>query len=89
MVYVYRNGVEIGRTTVRRVEIDGQHIYSALDGKDEQGRRKWIRVDGKPESTDPNIADMAKRAGIAEALHHWRAMPSSCPAPHSSSPTSR
>ena len=68
MVYVYRNGVEIGRTTVRRVEIDGQHIYSALDGKDEQERRKWIRVDGKPDSSDPNIAEMARRAGIAEAF---------------------
>ncbi len=68
MVYVYRNGVEIGRSTVQRVEIKGLHIFSALDGRDEQGRSKWIRVDGKPAANDPNIAEMASKAGIAEAF---------------------
>lgn len=67
-VYVYRNGVEIGRTAVRGVAVKGQHVYSALVSKDEQGRQKWIRVDGKPEANDPNIPEMARRAGIADAF---------------------
>ena len=64
VVYVYRNGVEIGRSTIRSVGIKGLHIFSALDGRDEQGRSKWIRVDGKPAANDPNIADMAQKSGI-------------------------
>jgi len=66
VVYVYRNGVEIGRSTIASVEIKGLHIFSALDGRDEQGRSKWIRVDGKPEASDPNIADMAQKSGISQ-----------------------
>jgi hypothetical protein len=68
VVYVYRNGVEIGRSTVRKIEISGLHIFSALEGRDEQGRSKWIRVDGKPASNDPNVAQMAQDSGIAEAF---------------------
>jgi L,D-transpeptidase catalytic domain len=64
VVYVYRNGVEIGRSTIRSVGIKGLHIFSALDGRDDQGRSKWIRVDGKPAASDPNIADMAQKSGI-------------------------
>lgn len=66
VVYVYRNGAEIGRATARNVGIKGLHVYSALDGKDEQGRGKWIRVDGKDAGNDPNIAEMAGKAGLAE-----------------------
>ncbi|MCX6877344.1 MAG: L,D-transpeptidase family protein [Verrucomicrobia bacterium] len=68
-VYAYRNGVEIGRTTVRNVAIRGLHVYSALDGVDAQGKRKWIRVDGKPAANDPNIAEMASKAGIADGFY--------------------
>ena len=68
MVYVYRNGVEIGRSSVRTIEIKGLHIFSALAGRDDQGRSKWIRVDGKPAANDPNIAEMASKAGIADAF---------------------
>ena len=64
VVYVYRNGVEIGRSTIQSVGIKGLHIFSALDGRDDQGRSKWIRVDGKPAANDPNIADMAQKSGI-------------------------
>jgi lipoprotein-anchoring transpeptidase ErfK/SrfK len=66
VVYVYRNGVEIGRSTIQSVGIKGLHIFSALEGRDEQGRSKWIRVDGKPAANDPNIADMAQKSGIAQ-----------------------
>lgn len=68
VVYVYRNGVEIGRTTVSSLDIDGQHVYSALDGTDEQGQAKWICVDGKPAANDPNIVEIAGKAGIAKAF---------------------
>ena len=67
-VYVYRNGVEIGRAAVGRVAIEGQHVFSALDARDEQGRRKWIKVDGQPAANDPNIAELAQQAGVAEAF---------------------
>src|SRR5678816_3250781 len=67
VVYVYRNGVEIGRSSVRTIEIKGLHIFSALAGRDDQGRSKWIRVDGKPAASDPNIAEMASKSGIAAA----------------------
>src|SRR4029079_15373459 len=65
VVYVYRNGVEIGRSTIQSVGIKGLHIFSALDGRYDEGRSKWIRVDGKPAADDPNIADMAQKSGIA------------------------
>jgi L,D-transpeptidase catalytic domain len=68
VVYVYRNGVEIGRSAVRSLQIEGLHIFSALAGRDEQGRSKWIRVDGKPAANDPNVAEMAANSGIAEAF---------------------
>ena len=68
VVYVYRNGVEIGRSSVRTIEIKGLHIFSALAGRDDQGRSKWIRVDGKPAANDPNIAEMTSKAGIADAF---------------------
>ena len=44
---MYRNGVEIGRAPFAR-SVSGMHIYSALDGADAEGRRKWVRVDGAP-----------------------------------------
>lgn len=68
MVYVYRNGAEIGRSAMLRVELNGQHVFSALDSRDEQGKLKWVRVDGQPEAKDPDIAGMARNAGIAEAF---------------------
>lgn len=67
-VLVYRNGVEIGRATVRSLKLAGQHVFTALDTKDANGRRKWIRVDGKPESGDPDIVGMARDAGLADTF---------------------
>src|SRR5471030_3157661 len=41
--YVYRNGVEIGRTAISGVErISGTYVYSALATVDSSGRRDWI-----------------------------------------------
>lgn len=65
-VYVYRNGVEIGRAPLGNVGISGQHVYSALDGADAEGRRKWVRVDGKPAAHDPSFSEIAQRAHLPE-----------------------
>ena len=63
-VYVYRNGVEIGRAPLAPLTVQGQHVYSALDGADEQGRRKWVRVDGKAAEHDPSFSEVAEQARI-------------------------
>lgn len=68
VLYVYRNGVEIGRTVLQRVELTGQHVFSALDKKDDQGKLKWVRVDGRPERKDPDVSAMARNSAIAEAF---------------------
>jgi len=62
-VYVYRNGVEIGRAGFSAA-LKGMHVYSALATTDAEGHRKWVRVDGAPESKDPNFGEMAAGAGI-------------------------
>ena len=41
--YVYRNGVEIGRSPVSGVErLSGSYVYTALQSRDPSGRREWI-----------------------------------------------
>jgi hypothetical protein len=64
LVYVYRNGVEIGRAILALLTVQGQHVYSAPDGTDEQGCRKWVRVDGKPTEHDPSFGELAEQARI-------------------------
>jgi hypothetical protein len=63
--YVYRNGVEIGRTAIGGVErISGTYVYSALATTDSSGRRDWIStasVGGRA----PNLKDLANRLAIA------------------------
>lgn len=44
-VYVYRDGVEIGRSAVSFGALDkgfGSHVYSALDKVEPTGRREWM-----------------------------------------------
>ena len=64
-VYVYRNGAEIGRAPFAS-SVRGMHVYSALDGADGEGRRKWVRVDGAPASNDPSFTEVASGAGIPQ-----------------------
>jgi hypothetical protein len=65
-VYIYRNGVEIGRVTVTGLEaarVSGTYVYSALATVDSVGRRDWIStasVGGKP----PNLKDLVNRISI-------------------------
>ncbi len=63
--YVYRNGVEIGRTGFN-ARVNGMHVYSALTGANADGRRKWVRVDGKPAADDPSFTELAEQSGISE-----------------------
>jgi L,D-transpeptidase catalytic domain len=63
--YIYRNGVEIGRAPFKG-RVGGMHVYSALDGADAEGRRKWVRVDGKPTANDPSFTELAEKSGIPE-----------------------
>jgi hypothetical protein len=67
-LYVYRNGVEIGRVRFTASLPRGQYIYSALDGADAQGRRKWLRVDGKSAWRDPSFTSIAQSLAIPETF---------------------
>jgi hypothetical protein len=67
-LFVYRNGVEIGRARFAASLPGGQHVYSALDGADAQGRRKWLRVDGKSSRKDPSFTEVAQSLAIPEAF---------------------
>jgi hypothetical protein len=66
--YVYRNGVEIGRTPVTGVErLSGSYVYAALESVDSTGRREWISTassGGRP----PNLKDLATRLGVSPSF---------------------
>ena len=63
-VYVYRNGAEIGCAPFAN-SVRGMHVYSALDGADAEGKRKWVRVDGAPASNDPSFTEVARGGGYS------------------------
>jgi hypothetical protein len=67
LVYVYRNGVEIGRAPFAQA-VTGMNVYSALEGADAEGKRKWVRVDGAPAAKDPSFTDLATGAGVPAAF---------------------
>jgi hypothetical protein len=60
--------VEIGRAPCAVPLPKGQHVYSALDGADAEGRRKWVRVDGKPEANDPSFTELAQAARLPQSF---------------------
>ena len=63
--YVYRNGIEIGRSPVGGIgRLSGSHVYSALSSGDASGRRDWISTASVGGRT-PNIEELAKRVAIA------------------------
>jgi hypothetical protein len=64
-VYVYRNGVEIGRSPVGGLErLSGTHVYSALATVDTAGRRDWIAV-ASSGGRAPNLKELDRRVAIA------------------------
>jgi hypothetical protein len=64
-VYVYRNGVEIGRAPVGGLErLSGTHVYSAMAALDSEGRRDWVSIAGGG-GRPPNLKDLVKKIVIA------------------------
>src|SRR5437773_5486860 len=56
-LYVYRNGVEIGRAGIPNVQVDSplnDRVFSALNGTDDQGHLRWVEVTsaGKEKSSE-------------------------------------
>jgi hypothetical protein len=64
MVYVYRNGIEIGRAPVGGLPgLTGSYVYSALAEVDAEGRHDWLStasIGGRP----PNIKDLVKQVRV-------------------------
>ena len=57
--YVYRDGVQIGRTAFSpdpREHITGSHVYSALGNVDDDGRRDWLSTTSIGGSLAPNVS---------------------------------
>jgi hypothetical protein len=62
--YVYRNGIEIGRSPVGGIgRLSGSHVYSALSSVDASERRDWIST-ASVGGRSPNIQELAKRVAI-------------------------
>ena len=65
-VYVYRNGVEIGRAPVAGLEtarISGTYVYSTDANTDSSGRRDWISTVSVGRRA-PNLKDLQDRISI-------------------------
>ncbi|HEV3098147.1 MAG TPA: L,D-transpeptidase [Candidatus Udaeobacter sp.] len=62
--YVYRNGIEIGRSPIGGIgRLSGTHVYSALSSVDASGRRDWITT-ASTGGRSPNLKELTKRAAI-------------------------
>ena len=62
--YVYRNGVEIGRAPVGRLDgIVGSYAFSALDTVDASGRRDWLST-ASVGGHVPDLKGLASRARV-------------------------
>jgi hypothetical protein len=67
-VYVYRNGIEIGRAAVSTTDLGqglGSHVYSALDTFDSNGRREWIPTASFCRALTPDAEEVVNRVIIA------------------------
>lgn len=65
--YVYRDGVQIGRTAFSpdpRERITGSHVYSALGNVDADGRRDWLSTTSIGGGLAPNVKALAARTAI-------------------------
>jgi L,D-transpeptidase catalytic domain len=61
-VYVYRNGIEIGRaavTTTGLAQGFGSHVYSALDKIGSNGQREWLSTSSFGRASAPEIKELA------------------------------
>ncbi|MEI6323006.1 MAG: L,D-transpeptidase family protein [bacterium] len=67
-IYVYRDGVEIGRSPLHGLEgLTGLYVYSALENVDDSGRREWFST-ASMVGTAPDIRDLMKRVRIDQAF---------------------
>lgn len=67
-VYVYRNGVEIGRAAFPIADSrrgKGSYVYSALEDIDADGQRKWDSIARFGPTPPPEIKDIVRRVKIA------------------------
>ena len=69
-IYVFRNGVEIGRAEVHGGENMnlGLHAYTALDRYDNEGHRQWSVINTLGDHNAPDIRDLAKHLSIPPAF---------------------
>ena len=65
-VFVFRNGIEIGRAHVHGIDSipDGIQAYTALDRIDADGWRDWMAVTAEGDSTEPQFKNLARRLQI-------------------------
>ena len=69
-IYVFRDGIEIGRCAVGgSADLKmGIHAYAALDKFDEKGRREWSVINTAGDNRAPNIYDLARKISIPPAF---------------------
>ena len=76
-IYVFRNGIEIGRSVVRggaKMNL-GLHAYTALDQVDSGGHREWTSIDAISDPDAPDVIEVAKHLSIPpEFLTQLRAV---------------
>ena len=75
-IYVYRDGVEIGRAPIGGAEAGrsyGNHVYSALDETLPDGYHRWNALGSLDGGAAPDIAELRKRLEIPpDFLAHLR-----------------
>lgn len=69
-IYVFRNGIEIGRSVARGGEKMklGLHAYTALDQINSGGHRQWSAIDTLGNHDAPDVLDLAKHLSIPPAF---------------------
>jgi hypothetical protein len=69
-VYVYRNGVEIGRAGIANPQVVSplnDRVFSALQGKDADGHLRWVQVTAKgKEGATESLFLAAQKSGLPE-----------------------
>ncbi len=77
-MYVYRNSVQIGRSSFvldKKASVSGSHIYSALDGMDSNGARDWLAVTSIGGGDVPDLKTLANSTKIpSKFLENVRAV---------------
>src|SRR6266487_3447650 len=67
-LYVYRNGVEIGRAAIANPQVVlplNDHVFSALQGTDADGHLRWIQVTAKgKQGSSESLFLAAQKSGL-------------------------